>query len=318
MNTTTAITPTVIEATSETTPAQRRRRPERRVRGMWREPFVAVSTLTVTIYALACVVPLWIIFSSSLTAERTLVRTGFSLWPTDFSLEAYQVLFSGSETLVNAYFSTLFITVVGTAGAVMATLGMAWVISRRTVMARRLMVVVYIPMVFSGGLVPLYILVTQVLQLRNTYWAVILPLLVSPFLVFVAMAFFRSIPESVLESARIDGANELRTFFAIVLPIAKPIVAVIALFYAVAYWNEWFFPLLFISDQELRPLQLLLQNMIGNLNAAQALQPTSGVQAPVYQLRMALTVVTIGPIILAYPFVQRFFVTGLTLGATKG
>ncbi|QOR71028.1 carbohydrate ABC transporter permease [Ruania alkalisoli] len=279
---------------------------------------MGVSTVAVTVYALACVIPLWIILASSLTAERTLVQTGFSLWPSDFSLEAYKALFSGNDTLINAYLATLVITVVGTAGAVIATLGMGWVISRRTAMARRFMVVVYIPMLFNGGLVPLYILVTQVLHLRNTYWAVILPLLVSPFLVFVAMAFFRDIPEAVLESARIDGANELRAFFSIVLPIATPIVAVIALFYAVAYWNEWFFPLLFINDPDLRPLQLLLQNMIGNLNAAQALQPTSGVSAPVYQLRMALTVVTIGPIILAYPFIQRFFVTGLTLGATKG
>ncbi|UFU06808.1 carbohydrate ABC transporter permease [Ruania halotolerans] len=279
---------------------------------------MGVSTVAVTVYALACVIPLWIIFASSLTAERTLVQTGFSLWPSDFSLEAYKALFSGNDTLINAYLATLVITVVGTAGAVIATLGMGWVISRRTAMARRFMVVVYIPMLFNGGLVPLYILVTQVLQLRNTYWAVILPLLVSPFLVFVAMAFFRDIPEAVLESARIDGANELRAFVSIVLPIATPIVAVIALFYAVAYWNEWFFPLLFINDPDLRPLQLLLQNMIGNLNAAQALQPTAGVSAPVYQLRMALTVVTIGPIILAYPFIQRFFVTGLTLGATKG
>ena len=279
-----------------------------------------MSLGVVFVYAIACIVPFWVVLSSSLTAERTLVKTGFTLWPTDFSLTAYAALFSGSAAITSAYFSSLFITIVGTVLAVISTVGLGWVISRRNSrIGRVLAVYTYLPMLFSGGLVPFYILVTQVLQLRDTYWAVILPLLVSPFLVFISVAFFREVPESLVESAKLDGANELRVFFSIVLPLSKPILAVIALFYAVTYWNEWFMPLLFISDPSLTPLQLLLQNMIGNLNAAQALQPAGGATTvPIYQLRMALTVITMAPILLLYPFAQKYFLSGLTLGATKG
>lgn len=283
------------------------------------EAFTKGSTLVAFLYALACVIPLWIIISSSLTAESTLNRTGFSIFPTPFSLEGYALIFGGSARVFNAYVSSIVITLVGTALALSATSGLAWVISRReSRWSRPLAIMTYIPMLLTAGLVPFYILVTQVLQLRNSWWAVILPFVVSPFLVFVQMQFFREIPQAVIDSARIDGANELRIFFMIVLPLSKPILAVIGLFYAVTYWNEWFTALLFISDKDLQPLQQVLQIMIANISSANAIQPTNAAAAPIFQLRMALTVLTMGPILLAYPFVQRYFVKGLTLGATKG
>jgi putative aldouronate transport system permease protein len=283
------------------------------------EPFTKGSTVLAVMYSLACIIPFWVIIASSLTAESTLNRTGFSFWPVPFSLEGYKLIFGGSTFVLNAYVSSVVITVVGTALALSATSGLAWVISRReSVFSRPLAIMTYIPMLLTAGLVPFYILVTQVLQLRNTWWAVILPFVVSPFLVFVQMQFFREIPQAVIDSARIDGANELRIFFTIVLPLSKPILAVIGLFYAVTYWNEWFTALLFISDKELQPLQQVLQIMIANVSSANAIQPTNVGSAPIFQLRMALTVLTMGPILLAYPFVQRFFVKGLTLGATKG
>ncbi|WP_158564304.1 carbohydrate ABC transporter permease [Jiangella anatolica] len=291
-------------------PVRPRRRSER---------FTIGSTIVVVIYALCCLVPFWVIIASSLTDESEVSRTGYSFFPSDFSLEAYAQIFGGSSFVINAYVASVFITVIGTALALSATSGLAWVISRReSRFSRPLAFYTYIPLLLSGGLVPLYILVTQYLQLRNTWWAVILPLAVSPFLVFVQMQFFREIPQALIDSARIDGANELRIFFTIVLPISKPILAVIGLFYGVTYWNEWFTALLFISDKELQPLQQVLQMMIGNVSAAQAIQPAAEASAPIYQLRMALTVVTMGPILLAYPFAQRYFVKGLTLGATKG
>lgn len=293
--------------------------PAARSRRQKSEPFTKASTLIAVLYALACIIPFWIIISSSLTAESTLNRTGFSLFPTPFSLEGYNLIFGGSARVINAYVSSVAITVIGTALALSATSGLAWVISRReSHWSRPLAIMTYIPMLLTAGLVPFYILVTQVLQLRNTWWAVILPFVVSPFLVFVQMQFFREIPQAVIDSARIDGANELRIFFTIVLPLSKPILAVIGLFYAVTYWNEWFTALLFISDKELQPLQQVLQIMIANISSANAIQPTNAAAAPIFQLRMALTVLTMGPILLAYPFVQRFFVKGLTLGATKG
>jgi putative aldouronate transport system permease protein len=293
--------------------------PSARSRRQKSEPFTKGSTIIAVLYALACIIPFWIIISSSLTAESTLNRTGFSIFPTPFSLEGYSMIFGGSARVINAYVSSVAITVIGTALALSATSGLAWVISRReSHWSRPLAIMTYIPMLLTAGLVPFYILVTQVLQLRNTWWAVILPFVVSPFLVFVQMQFFREIPQAVIDSARIDGANELRIFFTIVLPLSKPILAVIGLFYAVTYWNEWFTALLFISDKELQPLQQVLQIMIANISSANAIQPTNAAAAPIFQLRMALTVLTMGPILLAYPFVQRFFVKGLTLGATKG
>jgi putative aldouronate transport system permease protein len=147
----------------------------------------------------------------------------------------------------------------------------------------------------------------------------ILPLMLAPFLIFVTVSFFRQMPEEILDAARIDGAGELRIFFQIVLPLSKPILAVLALFYAVTYWNEWFTGLLFLSDPDKFPLQLILQNLISNVTNAASLPSSAGdAAAPVYQLRFAMTVLTVGPILLAYPFAQRFFVKGITLGATKG
>jgi putative aldouronate transport system permease protein len=289
-------------------------RPRRRRRA---DPFALASLVVVSAFALFCLLPIWMVVASSFTDESRLVRSGYSFFPTRFSLASYKVIFTES-TVQDAYAASLFITVVGTALALTATTGMAWVISRRVRgLSAFFGTLTYLPMLFVGGLVPFYILVTRYLHLENTYWAVILPMTVSPFLVFIEAAFFRQIPEEILESARLDGAGELRTFVRIVLPLSKPILAVVGLFYATAFWNEWFIPLLFISDEHKYPLQLLLQNLIGNVNAAQALQ-TGSAAAPVYQLRMALTVVTVGPILLAYPFAQRYFVRGLTLGATKG
>lgn len=281
------------------------------------EPFTALSYIGVTLFGLFALIPLWMIVAGSLTAESTLARSGYSFFPEPLSVDAYVAIFSGTAVF-QGYAATLFITFVGTALSLCATASLSWVIARRMPrISRPLTIFAYLPMLFSGGLVPMYLLVTQVLQLQNSWFAVILPHMMAPFLVFIAVSFFRQLPEEILDSAKVDGAGELRVFFEIVLPLSKPILAVIGLFYAVAYWNEWFTAMLFISDPEKYPLQLMLQNLIANVTNA-AMLPGSGSVAPIYQLRLALTVVTIGPILLAYPFAQRYFVKGLTLGATKG
>jgi putative aldouronate transport system permease protein len=258
------------------------------------------------------------IIAGSFTNESKLARSGYSFFPKPFSTEAYKAIFTG-PTVLDAYFASIFITVVGTVLSLACTSGIAWVIARRLpLVSRPLAVFAYIPMLFTGGLVPLYLLVTQYLKLANSYFAVILPLLVAPFLVFVQVSAFRQLPEEILDSARMDGAGEIRIFFRIGLPLSKPILAVIGLFYAVNYWNEWFTALLFISDIHKYPLPLLLQNLISNVQSASMLPRSSAQVVPIYQLRLALTAVTIGPILLAYPFAQRYFVKGITLGATKG
>jgi putative aldouronate transport system permease protein len=282
------------------------------------EPFTVISVICVTVFGLLCLIPFWMIIAGSFTDESKLSVSGYSLFPDPFSLAAYRTIFTGPAVL-SAYRASIFITVVGTALSLAATSGISWVIARRLpYISRPLAIFTYIPMLFTGGLVPMYLLVTQYLNLQNSLFAVILPLLVAPFLVFIQVSFFRQLPEEILESARVDGASELRIFFQIGLPLSKPILAVIALFYAVTYWNEWFHALLFISDTEKYPLQLLLQNLISSVTNAATLPQSTAQAAPVYQLRLALTAVTIGPILLAYPFAQRYFVKGLTLGATKG
>jgi putative aldouronate transport system permease protein len=295
------------------------RRPRKRgLKGI--EPFTVVSYIGVTLFGLFCLVPLWMILAGSFTAESKLALSGYSFWPSPFSLDAYQDLFSG-QSLLNGYIASLFITVVGTALSLSTTAALAWVIARRMPgISRPLTIFAYIPLLFTGGLVPLYLLVTQVLHLQNSWFSVILPGMMAPFLIFVAVSFFRQLPAEILDSARVDGAGELRIFFQIVLPLSKPILAVLGLFYAVTYWNEWFTALLFISDQDKFPLQLILQNLIANVTNAASLPGATAAQAsaPVYQLRLAMTVLTVGPILLAYPFAQRFFVKGLTLGASKG
>ncbi len=282
------------------------------------EPFTIVSLIGVSLFMVLCAVPFWMILSGSFTDEQKLASDGYSLLPQPFSTASYEMIFTG-PTVMSAYTASVFITVVGTALALAFTSGLSWVIARRLpYVSRPLAVFAYIPMLFTGGLVPLYLLVTQYLKLQNTYFAVILPLLIAPFLVFIQVSAFRQLPEEIMESARIDGASEMQIFFRIGLPLSKPILAVVGLFYAVHYWNEWFTALLFISETDKYPLPLLLQNLVSNVSFSQMLPTSSGQSTPVYQLRLALTVVTIGPILLAYPFAQRYFVKGLTLGATKG
>ncbi|MER6006583.1 carbohydrate ABC transporter permease [Nonomuraea angiospora] len=282
------------------------------------EPFTIVSVIGVSFAMLACAIPFWMIISGSLTSESELATTGYSLFPAAFDLTAYKMIFTGPAVL-NAYFASVFITVVGTALSLAVTSGLSWVIARRLPgISRPLTVFSYLPMLFSGGLVPLYLLVTQYLKLQNSYFSVILPLLVMPFLVFVQVSAFRQLPESIFESAKIDGAGELRIFFTIAIPLSKPILAVVGLFYAVHYWNDWFMALLFIDDVHKFPLPLVLQNLISNISFTQMLPQLAEAATPVYQLRLALTTVAIGPILLAYPFAQRYFVKGITLGATKG
>ena len=282
------------------------------------EPFTIVSLIGVGAFALFCLIPLWMILAGSLTDENKLSVDGYSLWPSPFSLKAYSAIVAGGA-LWKAMGASLFITIIGTTISLVATAGIAWAIARRVPrLSTSLAVVGYVPMLFHGGLVPLYILVTQYLHLQDSWFSVILPLAVAPFLVFIGVSFLAQLPKEILESARVDGAGELRTFFQIVLPLSKPILAVIGLFYAVAYWNEWFMALLFITDPEKFPMQLVLQNLIASVSNAAGMVPASSDVAPVYQLRLALTVVTMLPILFAYPFAQRYFVKGLTLGATKG
>lgn len=273
---------------------------------------------------LVCVVPLLLVVGISFTEESSLMAEGYHLIPREFSTAAYEFVFTGATSVLRAYGVTIFVTVAGTFLHLLCMSMLAYGLTREEVTARNaLSLFVYIPVLFNGGLVPYYMLITKYLHLKNTIWVLIITQLVSATNVLIFRNFFKSIPNSLVESARIDGAGEIRTFFKIVLPLSKPSLASIGLFVAIAYWNDWMTCSLYIENPKLQTLQYMLQSLMTNVqylimnadvsqSAQQALNnlPSEGV-------RMATCVLAVGPIIFLYPLLQKYFASGLTVGAVK-
>jgi multiple sugar transport system permease protein/putative aldouronate transport system permease protein len=277
--------------------------------------------LAISVFALACLIPFVIVLSSSVSTEAALMKYGFKVFPREFSLEAFRLLFKNS-TIYKAYGVTVFITVVGTVLAMLVTCAMAYPLSLRSLKYRNhITFYVFFTMLFHGGLVSSYILITKYLGMKDTIWVLIIPSLLNPFNMFLMRNFFKSIDESLAESAKIDGANEIYIMFRIMIPISLPAMATVSLFYALAFWNKWFEAMLYISNENLFPLQYLIKRVLDNADFSKQL--AAGVNIPNYVVptlttRMATTVVTIGPIIFLYPFLQKYFVKGLLIGAVKG
>lgn len=246
--------------------------------------------------------------------------------PHEFSLEAYKAVFMSPGMILDSYMVTIITTVVGTIIGLCISASAGYVISRKNYRYRKILsFFIFFTMLFNGGLVPTYILMTQWLHLKNTIWALILPLVVNAWYIILMRGFFQGIPDSIMEAARIDGASELRIFFGIVLPLSKPVLATIALFYALAYWNDWYQSLLYIDNQKLYKLQYLLMQILKksqflNSAAGQAVMGTgaSTSDMPTLNLRMAMCVVAVGPLLIAFPFFQKYFVKGITVGSVKG
>lgn len=274
--------------------------------------------------SLACIIPLLLVVSVSFTSEQSLMLDGFHLWPEEFSTAAYQYVFSGAGSILNAYGVTIFVTAVGTFLHLLITSMLSYSLTRPEVTYRKaLTFFVYLPVLFNGGLVPQYILLTRYLHLKNTIWVLVIVYLVSTINVLIMKNFFRSIPNSLIESARMDGSGEIRTFFKIALPLSKPALATIGLFIAIAYWNDWLTTSLYIETPKLYTLQYLLQSLMNNIGYLQAnAQASQSIEAAIGMLpsegaRMATCVLAIGPIILLYPLLQKYFEKGLTIGAVK-
>ena len=275
---------------------------------------------------IACVLPLIIVFSASITEEKAVTMYGYSLIPREFSLESYKYIFKNIMVILRAYGVTMFVTVAGSTLSLVIISLYAYPISRKDFKYRNVFtVIVFLTMLFNGGLVPWYMVYVNVLHIDDTVMALILPYLMTPLYVLIMRTFFMtSIPEGVIEAARIDGAGEFQTFIRIVLPLAKPVLATIGLFNVLTYWNDWYAPLLFINNEKLFNLQYLmyrvdkailyLSNNAGSINNATQIMAN----LPTQTARMAMAVIAIGPIILAYPFFQRYFVEGLTIGSIKG
>nr|WP_204343552.1 carbohydrate ABC transporter permease [Paenibacillus elgii] len=275
-----------------------------------------------------CILPLLLVIIVSFSDEKAVLINGYNFIPESFSLSAYRFLFKDWEQIVRSFGVSVFVTAVGTVVSVIIMAMYAYPISRRDFPHKNVFsFFMFFTMLFNGGLVPWYLVYTQMLNFKNTLFALILPLLVSAFFVLMLRTFFSgTIPPALIESAKIDGAGEFRIFVQIILPLSLPVLATVSLFQTLNYWNDWFTSLVFITGNQNVNLQYLMyktmldiQFLTSNTQALQAInQSGGGLNLPTETVRMAMAVLGIGPIVFAYPFFQKYFVKGLTVGAVKG
>lgn len=277
------------------------------------------------VLSLVVILPFLLVVAVSLTDEKSLTQNGYQFIPESFSLNAYRYLLDAPDILLRAYGVTITVTVIGALTGLLLTAMTAYVISRPDYRYNRITTFyVFFTMLFSGGLVPSYILMTQYLHLKDSLLALILPVLLSPFNIMVMKGFMSKIPIEIIESAKIDGAREYRIFFRIILPLSTPALATLGLLISFTYWNEWFNGMLYIDDPNKVPLQLLLVRTLKSiefLTSNSEFTQQLGIDLssfPNNSARMAIAVLAGGPMLVIFPFFQRFFVKGLTVGSLKG
>ncbi|MDD3279392.1 MAG: carbohydrate ABC transporter permease [Lachnospiraceae bacterium] len=284
--------------------------------------FYIICYVLIGLITLACLLPFIMLVSGSFTSEHAIRFGGYSLLPREFTTEAYQLIFKTPMAVIKAYGVSIFITVAGTAAGLILTTMTAYVISRKDFKYRNaLSFFFYFTTLFNGGMVCTYIFYIQYLHLKDSYWALILPAMFNVFYLLIMRTFVSSIPMALIESAKIDGAGEFRTFFSIVLPLLKSGMATIGLFLALGYWNDWYNAMLYINSEDKYPLQYMLYSLLQKTQAMAAIASQANVQLtdiPTNSLKLAMAVVATGPIILVYPFVQKYFVKGVTIGSVKG
>lgn len=284
-----------------------------------------ILMILMTIGILICIMPVILVVVVSFSSEQSIFQKGYSFFPTALSLEAYRFFLKLGDQIYRSYGITVFVTVFGTLFSLTVTTMLSYVLSRPDYRYGRVLTFLLLfTMLFNGGLVPSYMVNTQLLGLRDSVWALIFPMSLNVFYVIVLRTFFKSIPMEIVDAAHIDGAGEFKTFLQIVLPLSKPGIATIGLFTVIAYWNDWFLGMLYIFETKKYPIQTLLQSMQNSLEALtqssnNALEYAEMAKnAPTDSARMALTVLVVFPVLLAYPFFQKYFVKGLTVGGVKG
>ena len=287
--------------------------------------FALLSYPLLALLSVACLLPIVIIVASSLTSEAAIVKYGYNLIPKEFSLEAYRLILENPQEIRRAYFISLFVTATGGGAGLFFCSMTAYVLSRKTFRwANRFSFFIYFTTLFSGGLVPWYILCVQYLRFKqNPLLALVVPGLFSVWNILVLRNFMRSIPDAVVESAKMDGAGEFTIFTRLVLPLSKPALATIGLFLCLGYWNDWYSSFLFVDKVGYFSLQYYLYKMISSMEGIRRMASQSGnyisvANLPQESFKMAMTIIATGPILLLYPFLQKYFVKGITLGAVKG
>ncbi|MFN8443354.1 MAG: carbohydrate ABC transporter permease [Caldilineaceae bacterium] len=289
-------------------------RPSRSV--AWDKVFVHTI---LTLIGLACLVPMILVISISLSDEKVVARQGYSLWPVGFTTFAYTYILQNPGQIVRAYGVTLLVTVLGTLAGLLLCSLLGYAISRKDYRFREpVSFLVFFTLLFNGGMVPFYILVTRYLGLKDNILALILPYMVTAWYVLILRTSFSQLPGELMEAARIDGAGEWRIFFQIVLPLSKPALATVALFFILRYWNDWFLALLFINKDTLYPLQYLLYVLMKNMSFLASNPQTTGIALPVQSARMAMAVLAFGPALFSFLLLQKYFVRGITIGGLKG
>lgn len=276
--------------------------------------------------ALVSIVPFIFVIIISISSKQSIAQVGYQFIPKSFSSAAYLFLWNERDTILGAFGISLLVTILGTIIGLILTSSMGYVLSRSEFKLKGFLTwVIFIPMIFGGGMVASYVVNINILHLKDTIWALILPLSVSSYNVVICKTFFKtSIPDSIVEAAKIDGANQLGIYTRVILPISKPLLATIGLFLSFGYWNDWFQSSLYINNSKLMSLQAILNNIQKNVEFL-ASNPSAGLSLQEYKnlmptesARMAIAVLIVVPIACAYPFFQRYFVSGLTIGSVKG
>lgn len=283
-----------------------------------------INNIILVILCALIIIPFLILVSVSFSDETTIAREGYGLLPKDFTLESYKYVFKNPKTIVDAYKLTITVSFLFMFLATFFTALVAYPLTKTNLKGRNFInFYLYFTTLFGGGLVPTYILITQYLHLTDTIWVYILPGMISPWNIFMMRTFFKNIPGEISESAYIDGASEYRIFFQIIIPLSKPVIATVALLDFLGMWNNWNTSMLYINKTELMSLQYQLQRIMKNIQLLQSAEEglqslLSAEKIPAETARMAMAVVVAGPALIVFPFFQKYFVKGLTVGSVKG
>ncbi len=284
--------------------------------------FAIISYIFILVVSLLCLIPFLLVLSGSFESQEQILLHGYGFFPREFTLDAYKTAFLNPEGLINSYTITIIVTITGMLLGLFITAMTAYVLSRKDFEWRnKFSFFFYFTTILNGGLVPWYILCVRYLKFNDNILGLLLPFMLSVFNILVMKSFMNGIPEAISESGKIDGANDFLVFTTLILPLSKPALATIGLFIALMYWNDWFLSFIFMQNAKLFSLQYYLYKIVAGAEALKKLTNVPGrenVIIPTESLKLAMTIITTGPIILLYPFVQKYFVSGLTIGAVKG